>query len=147
MHFEPERRECGAIKTTGIQIKKLLEDEKKRKTLERAIGMTDLESFTYYVHGGEKSYELAKLVLQWFSLGYGFVLPEASLKRHSPRKEEKEADLKAFVNKFAVQIKELIKQEPRLERRDDGTYVTILFTMRSEDFRRSSFREKLMALF
>ena len=125
----------AGVKSEIVALKTLLEGEMKQKTLERALGLTDLNSFSYYTYsaghynyGGQeqKSSEFAKEVLRWFSLGYGAFLPEASLSNEgnysSKSESEKKAFQKAFREKLTKQIKDLIKREPRLVENSDGRY-------------------------
>jgi hypothetical protein len=70
------RSDIAASKTT-------LEDERKQKTLERALGLTEVNSFAYFVENTPKYYhsdmldqnssELAKTAIKWFMLGYGHI--------------------------------------------------------------------------
>ena len=81
--------------------------------------LLDLESFTYcdgFIN--KNSSELAKTVIRWFMLsGYGCNLPsEATLTNNHLYSSNSTAETKplnkAFVDKFAGQIKALIKREP-----------------------------------
>ena len=96
-----------------------MEDDRKHKTLERALALTDLNSFYYYDNTGagkKNSSDLAKTVLGWFMLGRTMTL------RHEPTLT-KVIDLQSkSVEEFAKMIRELIKKEPRLLKRDDGMY-------------------------
>ena len=125
-HVEGLKREVSAIKT-------LLEEEKKHKTLERALGLTNLNSFDYYIrdmiYSGNKkksSSEVVQSVLQWFSIGRGATLPIGALKdEFTPlrgNEDQKKALNKVIAVKFANQIKDLIMREPRLVDRNDGTF-------------------------
>jgi uncharacterized protein YpmS len=110
-----------------------MEEECKQKTLERALTLTDLDSFDYY----DKSYnnsakknssELAKSTIKWFMVGYGSNLPNLVTLTNEYNFEyksatEKEVLIKAFVDRFAKQIKVLIKREPRVVKNDNGTYA------------------------
>jgi len=100
-----------------------IQEENKQKTLERALSMTDLQSFQYYIHHVEKnSTDLAKLVIRWYMLGdYGYYLPKASLAETCGEATDEEA--KAFRDKFKAQIKTLIKREPRLKKESDGRFA------------------------
>jgi len=99
-----------------------IQEENKQKTLERALSMTDLQSFRYYVHHIDKnSANLAKEVIKWYMLGdHGYFLPNVSLAE--TYREVTDEETKAFRDKFKAQIKALIKREPRLEQ-DDGTFL------------------------
>ena len=121
------------IRIDILALKTTLEDEKKQKTFERALGLTDLNSFAYFehknrsYHGEEKnSSELAKVVIKWFMLGYGYNLSSsATVERYykNGNTTEEEALNKIFIDKFAAQIKILIKREPRLEKKETGIYT------------------------
>ena len=125
----------AGLKSEVSAIKTLLEEEKKQKTLERALGMTHFGSFNYYIcnMNGYNSYnekkpssELVKSILQRFSLGFGFTLPlgaptdDPKLSRGN--ESEKKALHKAIAVKFVKQIKDLIKRKPRLVDKNDGTF-------------------------
>ena len=128
-HVNLVKCEIGALKV-------IMEEECKQKTLERALTLTDLDSFDYY----DKSYnnsakknssELAKSTIKWFMVGYGSNLPnlvtltnEYNLNSNYKSATEKEVLIKAFVDRFAKQIKVLIKREPRVVKNDNnGTYA------------------------
>ena len=106
------------LKSEMEEVKKLLEEEKKQKTLERALGMTDIKSFQYYDgsdYGNNKdSSNLAKETIQWFLLDYGINLPDGRMKRDIYNESEKEPSKQAFRDKFKEQIKVLIMREPRV---------------------------------
>lgn len=111
-HAVNMRSDIGALRSDIGALTKLLEDEWKQKTLERALVLADLNSFTYYEGINTKtSTELVKKVIGWFMLDQGFNLPK------TPWLD------KAFVDKFALQIKALIKREPRLVKKTDGSYA------------------------
>jgi hypothetical protein len=113
-----------------VALKLILEDDRKHKTLERALALTDLNSFYYYDNTGagkKNSSDLAKTVLGWFMLGRTMTLRhEPTLTKvidlQSKSVEEKDDNIKAFAERFAKMIRELIKKEPRLLKRDDGMY-------------------------
>lgn len=110
------------VKEEIIALKALLEEEMKQKTLERALSMTDLEAFEYYKGSYQRfsTDQLAKDVIKWFLLGYGFNIPSCySTKEYS----KKEADQAAFRQKFKAQIKTLIKREPRMFQKADGNFA------------------------
>ena len=92
----------------------ITENQTKQKTLEGALTLLDLQSFTYLdctnnYHADQKnSSELAKTAIRWFMLGYGCNLPsEATLtndQRYSSKSTAETEPLnKAFVDKFAGQ--------------------------------------------
>jgi len=112
------------LKSEMEEVKTLLEDDKKQKTLERASGMSDTYSFNYYnISGSEiESSNLAKQAIKWFQLDYGFVLPECTLERNY-EEDKKEASIQAFRDQFKRQIKILIKREPRLHKKDNGDWA------------------------
>ena len=103
-------------------LKTLLEEEKKQKTLERALRMTDLKSFEYYAERGcyqrSSTEELAKDAIKWFLLGYGTNVPSS----YSTKQYGDEADQEAFRQKFKEQIKTLIMREPRMVQNADGSF-------------------------
>eukprot|EP00984_Skeletonema_dohrnii_P006295 scaffold2252_cov129-Skeletonema_dohrnii-CCMP3373.AAC.2 len=103
--------EIGALKDEITAVKMLLEEEKKQKTLDRALKLAYHGSFKYYTsttsrlfpeesgtltksfHGSftyytspnitsEESGELAKSVIGWFLLGQGAVLPSDATLEH-----------------------------------------------------------------
>jgi hypothetical protein len=130
-HVNLVKCEIGALKV-------IMEEECKQKTLERALTLTDLDSFDYYesnesnFHNSKKnSSELAKSTIKWFMVGYGSNLPnlvtltnEYNLNSNYKSATEKEVLIKAFVDRFAKQIKVLIKREPRVVKNDNnGTYA------------------------
>jgi predicted RNase H-like nuclease (RuvC/YqgF family) len=122
-HVHDLKIEMGALK-------KIMENQTKQKTLELALTLLDLNSFTYFecsnnYHANQKnSSELAKTVIRLFMLGYGYNLPlEATLtneQRFTTSTAEKELLKKAFIDKFAGQIRALIKREPRLAKNENG---------------------------
>lgn len=107
------------VKNEIVAMKALLEEERKQKTLERALKLTDLGSFKYHTaseYTDKNSSDLAKTAIGWFMLGYGFQLPKnATVYNNNNRNED-------FYEKFKGQIKDLIKREPRLVKKDDGSY-------------------------
>jgi hypothetical protein len=129
-HVNLVKCEIGALKV-------IMEEECKQKTLERALTLTDLDSFDYYentnysldnsYNAKKNSSELAKSTIKWFMVGYGSNLPNlltlTSMYNFSSKPAtEKEVLIKAFVDRFAKQIKVLIKREPRVVKNDSGTY-------------------------
>lgn len=121
-HLADMKSEMGVLQTEISAMKKVLQDERRDKRIERALKLTDLESFEYQ-HDcyTKKSSDLAKEVLGWLLLGYGYNLPDAMLDRYASGKEE--ATKKAsFRTKFKNQIKDLIGHEPRLVEKEDGSY-------------------------
>ncbi len=114
-HLTGAKEEINALKT-------LLVEEKKQKTLERALQMTDLESFNYYrdrYQSVSSTEELAKKVIKWFLLGYGMNLSSI----YSTKQYGNEADQAAFRQKFKEQIKTLIMREPRMVQNSDGNFT------------------------
>ena len=103
-HVNLVKCEIGALKV-------IMEEECKQKTLERALTLTDLDSFDYYesnesnFHNSKKnSSELAKSTIKWFMVGYGSNLPNlVTLTNEYNYKSatEKEVLIKAFVDRFA----------------------------------------------
>jgi hypothetical protein len=73
------------VKSLNLHMKTLtmiMDEERKHKTLERALILTDLDSFRYYPKGTRyehPSSELAKRVIGRFMLGQGAKLPFAIL--------------------------------------------------------------------
>lgn len=124
-HVHDLKIEMGALK-------KIMENQTKQKTLKGALTLLDLNSFTYFEcsnnYANQKnSSELAKTAIRSFMLGYGYNLPsEATLtidhRFSSKSTAEKELLNNAFVDKFAGQIKALIKREPRLAKKENRTY-------------------------
>ena len=119
--------EIGALKDEITAVKMLLEEEKKQKTLDRALKLAYHGSFTYYPHSyrvQEESGKLAEGVIGWFLLGEGAFLPsDATLVQSQTQyttkeqREKEDASKKAFRAKFIEQIKRLIKREPRVEKK------------------------------
>jgi len=105
-----------------VDLKKDIQEENKQKTLERALSLTDLESFYYYVlqEGQIDSADLARNAIGWFMLDYGCSLPNASLVETN--REATCEETKAFRDKFKAQIKVLIKREPRLVKNPNGGF-------------------------
>jgi len=110
------------LKKDMSKISSSIQEENKQKTLERALSMTDLESFQYYDGKLNYSADFAKIVIKWFMLDQGYYLPNASLKPQTYR-EVTDEETKAFRDKFKEQIKVLIKREPRLEKKPDGRFA------------------------
>ena len=105
-----------------VDLKKDIQEENKQKTLERALALTDLESFQYYEDPGTLKYSvnLAKDVIKWFMLDHGYFLPKASLARTQRIATDEETN--EFRDKFKAQIKVLIKREPRLVKNPNGGF-------------------------
>ncbi len=101
-------------------IKWELEEERKKKTLERAAMLSHLGSFTYYWKNGntwveEESSEYVKRVLQCFLLGQGCTLPEeAAMSDSCTGAIALQRSKKEFRDNLVKQIKDLINKEPRL---------------------------------
>ena len=107
-------------------LKTLLEEDQKQKALERALTMTDLESFDYSDYnsrGGAPSdtEQLAKETIKWFMLGYCFRFSSRLCTRRSTSISEE--DEQAFRAKFKAQIKTLIQREPRMVQNNDNTFT------------------------
>ncbi len=105
------------VKNEIVAMKALLEEERKQKTLERALKLTDLGSFEYSErnsYNSKKSSDLVKTAIEWFMIDYGFILP-SNATVYNNRNED-------FYEKFKEHIKKLIKREPRLVKKDDGSY-------------------------
>jgi hypothetical protein len=115
---------------TGVKneinaLRSLLEEEKKQKTLYRALDLADVNSFKYYYyHYHSHSYKdestegLAKRAIKWFIMGYGMVISsDYSLERYGSSKGKLE-----FREKFMEQIKQLIQREPRMCHKDNGDF-------------------------
>ena len=119
-HLADVKSEMGVLQTEIRAMKKVLQDERRDKRIERALQLTDLESFDYHECVGytKKSSDLAKDVLEWFLLGYGYNLPDGTMQQYP---SDYEASKKAFREKFTKQIKDLIGREPRLEE-NKGVY-------------------------
>jgi len=100
-----------------------IQEENKHKTLEKALSLTDLQSFQYYIYqkGQKNSADLAKEVIKRFMIGHGYTLPNAMLVSNECRKTTDE-ETNAFRDKVKAQIKALIKREPRLEKKPDGRF-------------------------
>ena len=125
-HIHDLKIEMGALK-------KIMENQEKQKTLELALTLLDLQSFTYFefsnnYHADQKnSSELAKTAIRWFILGCGYTLSsKATLTIDQRFSSKSTAEIElfniAFVDKFAGQIKALIKREPRLVKNENGAY-------------------------
>lgn len=115
-HLSDVKDEIGALR-------KLMEDERKQKTLDRARALTSLGSFTYYTDSKdcyrrtekEDSTALAHDIIGWFSMNYGHNLPDGRMEASRPyEKTELDASKKAFRDNISKQIKDLIQREPRL---------------------------------
>ena len=92
-------------KSNDISAKQL-----KLKKLELALAQTHLSSFEYHDGYQKKSAELAKSIIGWFILGYGYNLPDAYIYERNYTKSKK-----AFQDKLVKQIKDLIGREPRVK--------------------------------
>ena len=122
------KSEIGALKDEITAVKMLLEEEKKQKTLDRALKLAYHDSFKYYPYSDrvqEESGKLAEGVIGWFLLGEGASLPsEATLYHFDAQtqyttkevREEEDASKKAFRAKFVEQIKRLINSLQRSRR-------------------------------
>jgi hypothetical protein len=120
---------------TGVKneinaLKSLLEEEKKQKTLERALGLTDINSFQYYEFQSngiskEGSTEwLAKRAIKLFIMGYGMVISSNySLVSYDRGEASKSKSKEEFREEFKEQIKQLIQREPRMYRQDNGDFA------------------------
>jgi hypothetical protein len=123
-------------------LKKIQEDEKKQKTLSRALNMTELNSFSYMVKRDDDIYcmdtydssMLAVSAIKWFMTDHGYILSSSMIIEDesfrcdaSPysmkSSAEKERMNKEFVDRFAAQIKILIQREPRLVKKDNGWLI------------------------
>jgi DNA gyrase/topoisomerase IV subunit A len=115
------------------RLNKKMDEERKQKTLERALILTDLDSFDYYLveltgKGYERySSDLAKGVIGRFMLGQSAKLPSAMLSEDSYewyKKTIKEKDtlVKKFVDKFVYQISILTGKQPRIVKVGDMLY-------------------------
>ena len=108
------------INTVNQNIDKLFSEVKKSndisakqlklKKLELALAQTHLSSFEYHDGYQKKSAELAKSIIGWFILGYGYNLPDAYIYERNYTKSKK-----AFQDKLVKQIKDLIGREPRVK--------------------------------
>ena len=127
------------VKSLNLHMKTLtmiMDEERKHKTLERALILTDLDSFRYYPKGTRyehPSSELAKRVIGRFMLGQGAKLPFAILdlsyskvsftyEWNKKTDKEKYALLKKFVDKFVNQISTLIGKQPCIVKVGDMLY-------------------------
>ena len=106
-------------------------EERIQKTLERALILTDLDSFEYYVVDNNQvflSSSLANGVIGRFMLGQGSILPHAILTNleyniwTEKTIMEKDTMVKEFVDKFVNQMKTLIKKEPLIVKVGDLSY-------------------------
>lgn len=136
-HVVDVKAEIGILRSNMEEVKALLEYDKKQKTLERALGMTEVNSFNYYTgytedivglvtgYGKkeENSSDLVKSVLKWFQLDYGYTLPANASMKQGIQKEEVEESTKAFRGQIKGQIEILIKREPRLVQKDNGRWA------------------------
>jgi vacuolar-type H+-ATPase subunit I/STV1 len=137
--IDEERKETTLLKELQ-RLNMNMDEEKNQKILERALKLTYLDSFNYYVfkvnnncyEGGYKSEcllssDLAEGVIGRFILGQSAKLPISSLiddpyKWNRMTIKEKDALVKEFVDKFVDQIKELIGKQPRTVKVGDMLY-------------------------
>jgi len=113
------------LKKDMSMISSSIQEEKKQKTLERALSLTDVHQFQYYHEDTCKlisSSHLAKIAIKSFMLDHGRYLPNASLAQRFSR-EATDEETKEFRYHFKAQIKALIKREPRLEKESDGNFA------------------------
>jgi hypothetical protein len=121
-HVTSVKSEIGALKS-------LMEEEFKAKTLERARDLVHLGSFNYFTkdfnqYSTQKNSSEIKTAIAWFSLGYGYTIPDATLERvYASDQKIVDQGKKAFREKFTKQIKDLIEREPRLVQEADGRFV------------------------
>ena len=109
------------VKEEIIVLKTLLEEEKKQKTLERALSLTEIKSFDYFPDRYQNAFStelLAKTVIKRFLIGYGYNLPSS----YSTKKYGNEAEQADFRQKFKAQIEALIMREPRMVQNADGNF-------------------------
>jgi vacuolar-type H+-ATPase subunit I/STV1 len=136
--IDEERKETTLLKELQ-RLNMNMEEEKNQKTLERALKLTYLDSFNYYVfkvnncyEGGYKSEcllssDLAEGVIGRFMLGQSAKLPISSLiddpyKWNKMTIKEKDTMVKKFVDKFVDQIQDLIGKQPRTVKDGDMLY-------------------------
>ena len=111
-------------------IKWELEEERKKKTLERAAMLTHLHSFKYYEKGASGIYdiekdgstELARTVIQCCLLESEYPLPDATLA--DSLSASVGTSRKQFRDKLKEQIEKLTKQEPSITLRSAGLLCT-----------------------
>ena len=105
------------LKSDISSMKAIMEEEQKQTRLYRARECVNLSSFIYYADGYKKeSKDLAKEVLMWFSLGYGYNLPNGRMSYY-------EENHQAFRDKFSNQVKALIGRDPRLVKNENGVWT------------------------
>jgi TolA-binding protein len=117
--------QISTIKSDIAALKEIMEDEHRQKILERALSLVDVGSFKYYENGNssKNTSDLATAVIRAFILGHGKNLPAApALTAGNMSDKEKAIHAKDFVDKFAKQIADLIKKEPRVEKEKSGPY-------------------------
>ena len=117
--------QISTIKSDIAALKEIMEDERRQKTLERALSLVDVGSFKYYENGNssKNTADLATAVIRAFILGHGKNLPVApALTAGNMSDKERAVHAKDFVEKFAKQITDLIKREPRVEKEKNGPY-------------------------
>jgi uncharacterized protein YoxC len=131
------------VKSLNLHMKTLtmiMDEERKQKTLERALILPDLDAFAYHTTDKNSygdvgmSSELAKGVIRRFMLGQGAKLPsailnlsyrsQASYPNEWNKKTIKEKDtmVKEFVDEFVKQISTLIGKQPRTVKVGDMVY-------------------------
>jgi hypothetical protein len=71
--------QISTIKSDIAALKEIMEDERRQKTLERALSLVDVGSFKYYENGtsSKNTADLATAVIRAFILGHGKNLPVA----------------------------------------------------------------------
>ena len=116
-----------------------MDEERKQKTLERALILTELDSFAYYERGAVgvllNSSDLAKRVIGRFMLGQSAQLPSAILIHDSYdwHKKTIKEKVEKFVDKFVYQISILIGKQPRIVKvGESNEYVDMLYDIHYE---------------
>lgn len=66
---------------------------------------------------------MAESALEWFLIGYGFVLPKGVLEPGSYNDNDRKAAENEFSQRFKKQIKHLIQREPRMYKDKNGDFV------------------------
>eukprot|EP00985_Skeletonema_marinoi_P022885 scaffold14831_cov79-Skeletonema_marinoi.AAC.2 len=116
----------AGVKDEIVALKSLLKEETKQKTLERALSLTDIDSFEYYPsrsYQKSNSGELVKKAIKWFMLGSGMILSSDYCMKQNVYGNEATTSNEDFRAKFIEQIKTLIKREPRVEKRSNGNFA------------------------
>ena len=116
----------AGVKDEIVALKSLLEEETKQKTLERALSLTDIDSFEYYPSRSYQTFnsgELAKKTIKYFMLGYGMILSKDLGMKQNVYGNEATTSNEDFRAKFIEQIKKLIKREPRVEKQSNGNFT------------------------